>query len=138
MLVQLQGNTGELDVLNWMGHAALEAIGRAGMGHSFISFAEGNTPSDAVMDAVKRFVLVSPLVSTNLSLVCSPCDHQTFNLLLVDITPIRGPHRESHHVPFQKDYRIDPTQRSIPDGQILHRDVRDGCQEYTCREANCT
>lgn len=55
---QLGGAEQDLDMMKWMGHAALEVIGRAGMDYSFVSFSNGATLTGNVGEAIKNFVLV--------------------------------------------------------------------------------
>lgn len=44
----------ELDVLNWMGRAALELIGQGGLGYSFDPLTED--VADEFVDSVKEFL----------------------------------------------------------------------------------
>ena len=55
MTNQLKTSGGNLDVGDWMVHTALEAVGRVGLGHSFVSFHDAMSTDDSVAQVVKRF-----------------------------------------------------------------------------------
>lgn len=54
MLRQLNGQGGEVDLLNWMGRAALELVGQGGLGYSFDPLVE-NVHND-YGDALKQLL----------------------------------------------------------------------------------
>lgn len=72
---RLGGANQDMDMMKWMGLAALEVIGRAGMDHSFVSFSSGDAPVGEVGEAVKNFVSVDYLRVPSHSEV-HPCDQR--------------------------------------------------------------
>ena len=52
---ELQDGQRELDMLDWMGRAALEIIGQAGLGHSFDPLIS-HTESDRYTKAAKTYL----------------------------------------------------------------------------------
>lgn len=69
---RLQDERQEIDVLHWMGRAALEIIGQAGLGHSFDSLVEDR--GDPYGQAVKAFMCVThtPLQHSRAELNIAP------------------------------------------------------------------
>lgn len=56
--------TREIDMVGWMGRAALELIGQGGLGHSFDTLTE-DVVEDDFINSVKTYLYVrSPIVSS--------------------------------------------------------------------------
>lgn len=71
--IEEQARTGtDIDVLHWMGRAALEFIGQAGMGSSFDPLTPGSDATNVVGKALKEFLCVY---------VLTPCPSLSLNML---------------------------------------------------------
>ena len=57
---QIHNGTGEVDVLTWMGRAALELVGQGGLGYSFESF-ESDNYNNIYANAIKQILYLLSL-----------------------------------------------------------------------------